>query len=128
MSLRELAALASAGDAQQLRKALKGDQEQIGVRKALKGAAKQGQMECVKILLKTAKPLYDNSRALVVAFDNRDWELFDLLVPYSDIGQAQTWIRHKKQDVWETVLAHRQKLVLDVCVGTDHKGAVGRKI
>ncbi len=72
-------------------------------------------MECVKILLKTAKPLYDNSRALVVAFDNRDWELFDLLVPYSDIGQAQIWILQEKQDAWETALAHRQKLVLGVC-------------
>ncbi len=48
MSLRELAAFASAGDAQQLRKALKGDQEQIGVRKALKGAAKQGRWNALK--------------------------------------------------------------------------------
>lgn len=88
-------ACASLGDVEQLRTALKGNCDQKIVRKALKAAARNGHIEClqllmtvsdqggidrglceaakygeeeaVKILLKKAKPLYDNSRALMNA-------------------------------------------------------------
>ena len=95
--------------------------------RGLVGAVSHHHDECAKLLIGVCDARYLSSRALVVAFEHNNWELFDLLVPHSDIGQAQTWIGKDNQN-WDKALARRQQTVLQNCVETGHKNARGRKI
>lgn len=96
--------------------------------RGLVGAVLWGHRECAKLLIGACDAHYFRSRALAVAFDNTDWELFDLLAPLSDIGQAQIWIPQEKLDAWETAVARRQQMVLNDCVGAEYRSGRGRKI
>jgi len=96
--------------------------------RGLVGAVVSHHRDCAKLLIGACDANYFRSRALAVAFDNNDWELFDLLAPHSDLGQAQTWIRKEQQELWEKACARRQHVVLSACVGSSHKSGLGRKI
>lgn len=96
--------------------------------RGLVGAMSHHHDDCAKLLIGACDARYLSSRALVVAFEHNNWKLFDVLVPHSDIGQAQTWIGKGNLDDWNEALARRQHTVLQDCVETGHKSAQGRKI
>lgn len=87
-------------------------------------AITHGNTACAQLLMKACDPTELHSRALVVAFREQQWEMFDLLYPKSQPQKAHHWIGGEEREAWEQALARGQRIVLNGVVGDSPRAPV----